>query len=81
MHQETHYPGRVIGTDLKNPDFVKYAEAFGAWAVKVDCTKDFPAALAKACEVSSKGQPALIHLLADTEQISPAKTITQLRGG
>lgn len=81
MHQETQYPGRVIGTDLKNPDFVKYAEAFGAFATKVTRTADFPAALAEACAASAKGQPALIHLIADTEQISPAKTITQLRGG
>ncbi|HEX6744153.1 MAG TPA: thiamine pyrophosphate-binding protein, partial [Solirubrobacteraceae bacterium] len=27
MHQERHYPGRVVGTDLRNPDFVAYARA------------------------------------------------------
>ncbi|WP_292054062.1 MULTISPECIES: thiamine pyrophosphate-binding protein [unclassified Brevundimonas] len=79
MHQETHYPSRVIATDIKNPDFVKYAEAFGAFGIRVTATGDFPDALAKACEVSRRGQPALIHLIADTEQISPAKTITELR--
>ena len=30
MHQERHYPGRVVGTDLVNPDFAAYARAFGA---------------------------------------------------
>ena len=27
MHQEREYPGRVIATDLHNPDFVAYARA------------------------------------------------------
>jgi TPP-dependent 2-oxoacid decarboxylase len=29
MHQERAYPGRVSGTALSNPDFVKLIEAFG----------------------------------------------------
>ena len=29
-HQERRYPGRVIGTTLRNPDFAAYARAFGA---------------------------------------------------
>ena len=29
MHQERDYPGRVVGTQLKNPDFAMYAKAFG----------------------------------------------------
>ena len=28
--QQQRYGGRVIGTELKNPDFVKFAESFGA---------------------------------------------------
>ncbi len=27
MHQERHYPGRVVGTALKNPDFAAYARS------------------------------------------------------
>ena len=81
MHQEGHYPGRVIATDLKNPDFVKYAEAFGAFGIRVTETAAFPEALAKARDAAAKGQPALVHLITDAEQISPAKTITQLRQG
>ena len=30
MHQERHYPGRVSGTDLVNPDFAALAAAYGA---------------------------------------------------
>ena len=36
MHQERDYPGRVVGTDLKNPDFAAYARAFGGHGETVD---------------------------------------------
>ena len=75
-HQERRYPGRVSGTDLKNPDFASYARAFGAWAARVERTEDFPAAFAAARAAES---PALIHLLADVEDIAPGRTITELR--
>ncbi len=75
-HQERRYPGRVSGTELKNPDFVAYARAFGAWAARVERTQDFPAALA---EARSAGAPALIHLVTNVEDIAPGRTITELR--
>ena len=34
--QEDLYGGRVIASELRNPDFVKFAESFGATAVRVD---------------------------------------------
>ncbi len=78
MHQEGHYPGadRVIATDLVNPDFVKYAEAFGAFGVRCETTADFPAALAAA---RNAGRPALVHLITSAEDIAPNRTITGLR--
>ena len=36
MHQERHFPGRVVGTDLVNPDFAAYARAFGAHGETVE---------------------------------------------
>ena len=42
MHQERHYPGRVVGTDLRNPDFAAYARAFGAHGELVERTEDVP---------------------------------------
>src|SRR5207244_4362356 len=45
MHQERHYPGRVVGTDLRNPDFAAYARAFGAHGETVERTEDFADAL------------------------------------
>ena len=78
MHQETHYSGadRVIATDLKNPDFVKYAEAFGAFGVRCERTEDFPAAFA---EARNAGRPAVVHLITSAEDIAPTRTITGLR--
>ena len=35
-HQERHYPERVSGTQLKNPDFALMAQAFGGFGIKVD---------------------------------------------
>ena len=34
-HQERHYPRRVSGTDLVNPDFSAWAASFGAQAVSI----------------------------------------------
>jgi acetolactate synthase-1/2/3 large subunit len=76
MHQERDYPGRVIGTDLKNPDFAAYARSFGAWSARVERTEHFPAALE---EARSAGIPALIHLVTELEDISPGRTLSELR--
>ena len=44
MHQERQFPGRVVGTDLVNPDFGAYARSFGAHGETVERTEEFPAA-------------------------------------
>ena len=35
MHQERRFPGRVVGTALKNPDFAALADAYGAFGAVV----------------------------------------------
>ncbi|MGQ2990830.1 thiamine pyrophosphate-binding protein [Brevundimonas sp.] len=81
MHQERYYPNRVVATDLKNPDFVKYAEAFGAFGVRCERTEDFLAAFEAARVATRAGQPAIVHLITSPEDIAPGRTLTQLRGG
>ncbi len=78
MHQERLYPGRVVGTDLVNPDFAAYAAAFGAHGETIERTEDFPGALERAL---GAGRPALVELRVDPEGISPRHTITELREG
>ena len=68
MHQERRYPGRVMATDLINPDMVALAHSFGAFAERVESTEGFAAAFQRA--VDSK-KPALLDLRVDPAQISP----------
>jgi acetolactate synthase I/II/III large subunit len=76
MHQERAYPGRVIATDLQNPDFAALAEAYGAAGETVAATGDFPAALDRALEA---GRPAVLALKVDPESIAPGLTLEALR--
>ncbi len=76
MHQEREYPGRVSATDLRNPDFAAYANAFGGFGISVERTEDFPAAF-KAAQAS--GKPAIVRLKIDAEAITPAMTLAKIR--
>ena len=76
MHQERDYPARVSATELTNPDFVKLAESFGAFATRVDNTDAFAPALKAAQE---SGKPALIEIMVDPEAIGPTATLSGLR--
>ena len=76
MHQERQFPGRPVGTDLVNPDFVAYARAFGAHGALVERTADFAAAFEDALGAN---RPALLELRVDPEAISPRATLSQVR--
>ncbi|WP_454763963.1 thiamine pyrophosphate-binding protein [Cupriavidus campinensis] len=75
MHQERRYPGRQSGTTIANPDFVTMARACGAWAERVERTEDFAAAFERA---RNAGQPAVLELMTDPRQITPAMRATEL---
>ena len=36
MHQELRFPGRATATELRNPDFARWAEAFGAKGLRIE---------------------------------------------
>jgi acetolactate synthase-1/2/3 large subunit len=76
MHQERNYPGRVVGTDLVNPDFTAYARAFGAHGALVERTEDFAPALDEALGC---GRPAVLELRVDPEAITPRQTLAEIR--
>lgn len=58
MQQELH-GGRVLATDLKNPDFVKMAESFGAMGLRADDPKSLTAAIEKGLAANG---PVLIEV-------------------
>jgi acetolactate synthase-1/2/3 large subunit len=76
MHQERAFPGRVVATDLRNPDFAALAEAYGAAGETVTATDAFPDALDRAL---AAGRPALLDLQVDPEAISPGLSLSALR--
>jgi len=77
MHQERQFPGRVIGTSLRNPDFAGLATSFGAFGQSVTSNEQFSSALRRALGAS---RPALIELKLDPEALTPRQTLSQIRG-
>ncbi|WP_323039136.1 thiamine pyrophosphate-dependent enzyme [Gemmobacter sp.] len=75
-HQERHYPARVSGTDMVNPDFVALARAYGMHAERVARTEDFPAAFARAM---ASGSGAVLDLDISPEALTPRQTLSQMR--
>jgi acetolactate synthase-1/2/3 large subunit len=76
MHQEREYPGRVIGTELKNPDFAAYARAFGGHGETVLKTAEFEGAFERALAAKA---PTIIHVKVDPEAITPTTTLSAIR--
>ena len=76
MHQERLFPGRVVGTELVNPDFVAWAHAFGAYGELVLRSEDFPDAFERAL---AEQRPALLELRVDPEAITPRQTLSEIR--
>ncbi len=72
MHQEREYPGRVMATQLKNPDFAAYARAFGGHGERVETTADFVPAFERA---RASGKPAILHCFLDPRAISTTKDL------
>jgi acetolactate synthase-1/2/3 large subunit len=76
MHQEREYPARVYGTALRNPDFVKLAQAYGCHGERVTETAQFPDAFERAM---AAGTPALIELMIDPQAITAGQTLDEIR--
>ncbi len=76
MHQEMHYPEKVIGTDLGNVSFADLAASVGADGHTAESPEEFTQVL----EASIKAdRPTVIEVFTDKEQISVSSTITQIR--
>ena len=76
MHQEREFPGRVIASQLRNPDFAAYARAFGGHGETVEETAEFLPAFERAL---ASGAPSIIHVKIDPEAITPTTTLGAIR--
>ena len=76
MHQEKHYPGRVSGTDIHNPDFAALAKAYGGFGTTVRTTEDFVTAYEQAV---ASGLLSVIELQIDDEVLSTSQTVSEVR--
>ncbi|WP_029268672.1 thiamine pyrophosphate-binding protein [Virgibacillus alimentarius] len=76
MHQEMHYPERVVATDLGNVSFSKLAQSMGAAGVTVASAADFKTALQKAL---NRETTTVIEVITEKEEISAGKTIQSIR--
>ena len=76
MHQEREYPGRVSGSELRNPDFAALARAYGWQGETVAHTAAFEPAFARAM---ASGEPTLIHLKLPTDVITSRTTLSAIR--
>ena len=76
MHQERHYPARVHGTGLANPDFAMLARSYGGNGARVETDEEFDAALDDA--LAHRGL-SLIEVMMDPQALSPAATLDEVR--
>jgi acetolactate synthase-1/2/3 large subunit len=58
--QEERYGNRLIASDLTNPDFVKYAESFGAAGERAKTPEELRAALKRG--FARNDRPTLIEV-------------------
>jgi acetolactate synthase I/II/III large subunit len=76
MHQERRFPGRVVGTALKNPDFMTLARAYGAFGATVSRTEDFAPAFD---EAAARNGAAIIEIRMDPDTITTRTTLAEIR--
>ncbi|MDX2142274.1 MAG: thiamine pyrophosphate-binding protein [Rhodospirillaceae bacterium] len=75
MHQERHYPGRVMATGLVNPDFAALARSFGGHGETVRTTAEFWPALKRGLAAD---MVSVIDIHVDPEAIMPHTTLSGL---
>jgi acetolactate synthase I/II/III large subunit len=74
-HQERHYPHRVSGTDLVNPDFTMWAKSFGAFAETVTMGDDIDAKIKAFLDHDGA---AVLHVKSSKEALSAFSTLSSL---
>ena len=68
VFQEKAYPGRVVGTDLANPDFMALAKAFGCGAYRIERDEQITGVLEAA--LAEKG-PVIVEVKSSLTSVLP----------
>jgi len=76
MHQERKHPGRVVATDLTNPDYAALARANGAYGDTVQTTEQFKPAVESALAANTV---AVLDVRYDANIISTSTTLDAIR--
>ncbi|HLQ72262.1 MAG TPA: thiamine pyrophosphate-dependent enzyme [Bacillota bacterium] len=76
MHQEKHYPHRVVGTDLGAVSFANLAKSVGANGYRVHDMDEFTTCFETAMNENS---PTVIEVMTLKENISVTSTISDIR--
>lgn len=71
-HQKNHFPDRVSGTQLANPDFAAVAKGYGAHGESVDADADVAGAIERALNAVNNGIPAVVNVYTDQDLSLPA---------
>ncbi len=75
MHQERRHPGKVSGTDINNPDFAAYGEAFGARGEVVENTDAFFPAFERALK---SDVATIIEIRVGPDNFGPDRFLSKL---
>ncbi|WP_269410126.1 thiamine pyrophosphate-dependent enzyme [Lentibacillus daqui] len=78
MHQEIHYPKKVMATDLGQVSFADLAKSVGANGYCVRSAEEFARIFDEILAVKQT-KPTVIEIITDPEQISVSATIQGLR--
>ena len=76
MHQEKYFPGRVVATELVNPDFARLAEAFDARGMSIGDASEVAAVVDAALRHDG---PVVVDVRTSLHHISSYATIDDLR--
>ena len=72
QHQEAHYPDRVSGTQLQNPDFALMAQSFGAHGLTVNSDERVEEQVVEAMKIVSKDRKTVVmHVITDPAELNP----------
>ena len=77
MHQERHYPGRVVGTDAAQSGFCRLCPRLRRlWR---DGGEDRGFLSRPSMRRKKSGKPAILHLKVDPEALTPAMSLSAIR--